>query len=252
VSGTGNDIANVVGLIGGTGLDDWGFVTIRQGLETPYGSPSSEMSVFETGTARLLFLPRHGYTHFIPPHKVNSRANLWALRQAGADRVIAVNAVGGIKPGLAPGSLCAPDQLIDYTWGRAHTYNDGTDQPLQHVDFTEPFGGALRAALLDAARRAGVSLADGGCMGVCQGPRLETAAEIRRMASDGCDMVGMTSMPEAALARELGLDYAAIAVVSNPAAGLSDQPITMEAIAATLAGAMQDVRKVIAAYLDSL
>lgn len=247
-----NDARPVVGLVGGTGLDDWGPNPVRQEFETPYGNPSGDISTFETEAARLLFLPRHGYDHAIPPHRVNSRANLWALKQAGADRVIAVNAVGGIATEVSPGSLCAPDQLIDYTWGRLHTFSDDRESGLQHVDFTRPFEGSLRRALLAAAAGAGLNLADGGCIGVTQGPRLETAAEIHRMRNDGCGMVGMTSMPEAALARELGLDYACIAVAANWAAGISDQPITMEAIEATLAGAMNDVRAVINAYLDSL
>jgi 5'-methylthioinosine phosphorylase len=241
-----------IGLIGGTGLDDWGTVSVREEVDTPYGSPSAGISVCTYDSTRLLFLPRHGYSHRIPPHRVNSRANLWALREFGVDRVIAVNAVGGISGELRPGTLCLPDQLIDYTWGREQTYSDDAEHPLRHVDFTNPFEGLLRKALLTAAESGGVSVVDGGCLGVAQGPRLESAAEIRRMRGDGCDMVGMTSMPEAALARELGLDYACIAVISNPAAGLSEAPITMEKIERTLAGAMNDVRKLIGAYLDYL
>ena len=245
-------IQNIIGLIGGTGLDDWGFVTNRQGFETPYGSPSSEISVFESETTRFLFLPRHGYTHCIPPHRVNSRANLWAFRNAGVDRVIAVNAVGGITQRFAPCALCAPDQLIDYTWGRSQTFSDDLDHPLKHVEFAAPFDGQLRNELIRSAQNAGIPMLEDGCMGVTQGPRLETAAEVRRMKTDGCDMVGMTSMPEAALARELEMDYASICVVSNWAAGVADEPITMEAIEATLGVAVTQAREVIRAYLNEL
>jgi 5'-deoxy-5'-methylthioadenosine phosphorylase len=246
------DIRNIVGLIGGTGLDDWGFVTARQGFETPYGSPSSEISVFESDTTRLQFLPRHGYSHCIPPHRVNSRANLWALRNAGVDRVIAVNAVGGISPDFAPGALCVPDQLIDYTWGRVHTFSDDLDHSLKHVEFAHPFTGPLREALLSSAVNAGVPVLESACIGVTQGPRLETAAEVRRLKTDGCDIVGMTSMPEAALARELEMDYASISVVSNWAAGITDEPITMETVMATLEVAVSGARELIRAYLNEL
>lgn len=241
-----------IGLIGGTGLDEWGFVESRQGFETPYGSPSSQISTYQSGNTRLLFLPRHGHMHTIPPHRVNSRANLWAFRKAGVDSVIAVNAVGGITQGFEPGTLAAPDQLIDYTWGRVQTYSDELDQDLNHVEFANPFEGQLRIDLLCAADAANVNLGAGGCLAVTQGPRLETSAEIRRLKNDGCNMVGMTSMPEAALAREMELDYASICVVANWAAGVGDEPITMEGIEATLKVAVKVVREVIRAYLNVL
>ena len=241
-----------IGLIGGTGLDDWGFVTARQGCETPYGSPSSEISVFESASTRLLFLPRHGHQHTIPPHRVNFRANLWAFKQSGVEAVIAVNAVGGITQGFAPGTLAAPDQLIDYTWGRVQTYSDDLDHKLKHVEFAHPFEGRLRERLLSAAQAANIKLGNGGCLGVTQGPRLETLAEIQRLKNDGCDVVGMTSMPEAALAREMEMDYASICVVANWAAGASDQPISMEGIESTLKVAVKDARAVIRTYLNAL
>ena len=166
--------------------------------------------------------------HTLPPHRVNYRANLWALRQLGAQRIVAINAVGGISAGMAPRRLVLPDDLIDYTWGREHTFHDGpgaagSDNPVEHVDMGRPYDPGLRDALLAAARASGAGLLDGGVYGATQGPRLETPAEIRRMARDGCDVVGMTGMPEAALARELGLAYASIAVVANWAAGCGDQ-----------------------------
>ncbi len=231
-----------VGLIGGTGLDNWDFVEDALQIETPFGSTTGRIGVFGFPRARLLFLPRHGAAHTVSPHKVNYRANLFALRQAGAEIIIAVNAVGGITSKFSPGTLVVPSQVVDYTWGRAHSFSDHTDFPLIHFDFTEPFSAGLREELLSAGKAAGVELVDGACIAVTQGPRLETAAEIERLEEDGSDLVGMTTMPEAALAREIGLDYASISVVSNWAAGKSDAPITMADIERTLSGAMQSVR----------
>ena len=243
---------NTIGLIGGTGLNEWGAVTETLDIETPFGAPSAPISVFELQQCRLLFLPRHGHGHTIPPHRVNYRANIAALQQAGAEQVIAVNAVGGIFEDCPPGRVCLPDQLIDYTWGRAHTYSDSQDDELQHVEFAKPFDEGMRNALLQAAASAAIQVNDSGCIGVTQGPRLETAAEVLRLANDGCDLVGMTTMPEAALARELGMPYATVCVVANWAAGVSDEPITMEAIDETVAAAMTDVRQLIATYLAIL
>jgi 5'-deoxy-5'-methylthioadenosine phosphorylase len=241
-----------LGLIGGTGLDRWGSREYEIRGETPFGSASAAIAVYEVGNAGLLFLPRHGQAHTIPPHRVNYRANLWALKDAGAERVLAVNAVGGITGGYTPGTLAVPSQLIDYTWGRAQSFWDDDNAARQHVEFASPFEGRLRKLVLDAGRDQDIRMINGGCIGVTQGPRLETTAEIQRMNTDGCDMVGMTSMPEAALARELGLDYACIAVVANPAAGIGDTAITMEAIQATLDAAMQKVRTLITTICERL
>jgi purine nucleoside phosphorylase len=183
----------------------------------------------------LYFLHRHGGRHsqqaqLIPPHLVNYRANIWALAELGVSRIIGVNAVGGIDPQLRPGRLVIPDQLIDYTWGREHSFADGGDGALQHIEFTEPYNPDLRAALLGAAARSKTPHVASAVLGVVQGPRLETAAEVRRLARDGCDLVGMTGMPEAALAKELGLAYAAVCMVVNAAAGVDDRPISMEMI----------------------
>jgi len=236
-----------LGLIGGTGLnaltDRWEAVEV----ETPYGPPSAPPRLIESDAMRLLFLPRHGDPHRFPPHAVNYRANLWALREAGAGRVLAVSAVGGLHAPYGPATLALPDQLIDYTWGRDHTCCDGPDVPLVHVDFTRPYEGPLRRALLQAAAVKGIAVVDGGCIGVFQGPRLESAAEIERARRDGCDMAGMTSLPEAGLARELGLDYAGIAVVSNWAAGVDGEHISEADIAATLREPMARVRRLVAA-----
>ena len=239
-------------LIGGTGLTELQESAEYLDIGTPYGPPSAPIRVVASEPLRLLFLPRHGNPHRFPPHCVNYRANMWALREAGADHVLAVYAVGGLHEPFAPATLAAPDQLIDYSWGRQHTYSDSPDVPLVHVDFTLPFAGPLRRALVAAGQRSGVRLLDGGCLGVFQGPRLESAAEIRRALRDGCDMAGMTALPEAGLARELGLDYAGLAVVSNWGAGVSDELLSEEDIAATLREPMRRVRMLVSALLEQL
>ncbi len=239
-------------LIGGTGLTELDEHAEALNIDTPYGPAAAAIRVIATKPVRLLFLPRHGNPHRFPPHRVNYRANMWALREAGAQQVLAISAVGGIGEGYAPGTLAAPDQLIDYSWGREHTYSDSAEVELVHVDFTWPYEGPLRKALLAAAREINIPLVDGGCIGVLQGPRLESAAEIKRARRDGCDMVGMTSLPEAGLARELGLDYAGLAVVSNFAAGITDEPLSEADIAATLREPMQRVRTLVQALVREL
>jgi 5'-deoxy-5'-methylthioadenosine phosphorylase len=236
---------NVLGVIGGTGLDQWGGLENTFSGETPYGSASAPIAAYMVGDTQLLFIARHGRQHNIPPDKVNYRANLYSLHQAGVKDVIAVNAVGAMTEGYEPGMLAVPDQLIDYTWGREQSFSDGGDFGLQHIEFTHPFAGPLRSRVLEAARAWSVPVLDGGCVGVVQGPRLETDAEIRRLQRDGCDIVGMTSMPEASLARELGMDYASICPIANWAAGIADQAITMEAIQETIRDAVRQARTVI-------
>jgi 5'-methylthioinosine phosphorylase len=177
---------------------------------------------------------------------------MWALKEAGAGQVLAVSAVGGITEAYGPGSLAAPDQLIDYSWGREHSYSDSEHVPLAHVDFTNPYEGPLRRALLQSADRIGLELVDGGCIGVFQGPRLESAAEVEKARRDGCDMAGMTSLPEAGLARELGLDYAGIAVISNWGAGVSDDLISEDDIAETLREPMGRVRALLKTLVQTL
>lgn len=225
-------------VIGGTGLNELGGLAVlrEHAVATPFGPTSAPIQEGRFGGGEaLLFLHRHGGRgQPIPPHLVNYRANVWALRELGATRVVAANAVGAINTQLQPGCLVLPDQLVDYTWGREHSFDDGSSGHLLHVDFTEPFDAGLRAVVLSAAREAGVSCTDGATLAVVQGPRLETAAEVRRLASDGCDLVGMTTMPEASLAREAGMTYAAVCMVVNAAAGLSEEPITLDAIRATL------------------
>lgn len=216
-------------VIGGTGIDQLAGLgsVVEHSVETPYGATSGPILEGDWSGKRVLFLQRHGGIRAIPPHLINYRANVWALKSMGVQEVFAVNAVGGISPGMAPGRLVIPDQIIDYTWGREHTVDEGADGSLMHIDFTEPYDPSLRLSLIEQAEIAVIAHAPTAVLGVTQGPRLETSAEIRRMARDGCDVVGMTGMPEAALARELGLAYAAICMVVNPAAGLGDQPISM-------------------------
>jgi 5'-methylthioinosine phosphorylase len=234
-----------VAIIGGSGLTNLKNlrITRREVIRTPYGEPSAPMVFGELAGREAVFLPRHGAGHTIPPHDVNYRANIWALKQTGVHNVIAVNAVGGISPGyLTPGSLVIPDQIIDYTYGRAHTFFGSESKQVTHVDFTWPYCEELRKILIQAAARAAVDLIAQGTYGATQGPRFETAAEIRRMERDGADIVGMTGMPEAGLARELGLCYASIAVVSNAAAGKSRDVISLREIEKYLETGMAKVR----------
>ncbi|HFQ13197.1 MAG TPA: S-methyl-5'-thioinosine phosphorylase [Gammaproteobacteria bacterium] len=234
-------------IIGGTGLTAMPGLRIHERLRitTPWGETSAELIRGELNDRPVLFLPRHGSGHTVPPHRINYRANIHALKEAGARHIIAINAVGGIDPELAPGQLVIPDQIIDYTWGRESTFFDGDDAPVVHVDFTEPYCARLRERLLAAAARAGIDVVAQGVYGATQGPRLETAAEIRRMARDGCTLVGMTGMPEAVLARELDCCYASIAVVANLAAGLGEGEITMEEIEKYIARGMDSVGRLL-------
>jgi 5'-methylthioadenosine phosphorylase len=211
-------------IIGGSGLNKLGNLVIerREVMRTPYGEPSGALTFGKLAGREIVFLARHGYGHTIPPHRINYRANLWALKEAKVEGVLAVASVGGIRDFFGPGSLVAPDQIIDYTYDRALTFFEGADAPVTHIDFTWPYSESLRARLLAAARNAGEVVHDGGVYGAAQGPRLETAAEIRRLERDGCDLVGMTGMPEAALARELNIEYACLSVVVNHAAGKGD------------------------------
>jgi 5'-deoxy-5'-methylthioadenosine phosphorylase len=235
----------MLAIIGGTGLTRLSTLQVahREVVRTPYGDPSSALLFGEIAGREAVFLARHGHGHTIPPHRVNYRANLSALQQRGATAVVAVASVGAIAANR-PGDLVLPHSLIDYTSGRASTYFDGGDQTVVHIDFTHPYTPELRNCCLVAARAADVALQDGGVYGAVNGPRLETASEIDRMDRDGATLVGMTGMPEAALARELGLAYAAICVVVNHAAGrgASTQMISMDGITAVVEAAMDRVR----------
>ena len=229
-------------VIGGTGVYAFPGLERVQRVEaaTRWGAPSSAIVTGEVAGKRIAFLARHGEQHTLAPHRINYRANIDALYGLGVRRVVGVNAVGGIRDDMGPRVLAIPGQLIDYTHGRVASFCDADGAAVLHAEFGEPYAESLRRELLDSARRAGVAVVDGGCYGATQGPRLETRAEIARMRRDGCDMVGMTGMPEAALARERGMDYACIAVVANWAAGCGpepDAPISLDEIHAHLAAA---------------
>lgn len=236
-----------VAIIGGTGLNSLKTLTIthREMVQTPYGAPSGPAVHGEVGGREVVFMARHGSGHTIPPHKVNYRANIWALRSLGVRKVISVTAVGGISAQMTPGRLAFPDQIIDYTWSRDNTYFEENLESVTHIDFTYPYCQELRESLIAAAQDADIDAAQGGTYGATQGPRLETSAEIVRMERDGCDLVGMTGMPEAALARELDLCYATCAVIANWAAGKGDGVITMEDIDRHLKTGMDQVRSLL-------
>jgi 5'-methylthioadenosine phosphorylase len=239
----------MLGIIGGTGLTQLANleVTRREVVRTPWGEPSGALTFGRINGSDVIFLARHGYGHTIPPHMVNYRANMWALQERGATHVVSVASVGGIRADLEPGVIAVPVQIIDYTWGRKSTFFEGDERGVVHVDFTRPYCAQLRARCLEASRLAYQPIVDGGVYACTQGPRLETAAEIDRMERDGADMVGMTGMPEASLARELDLCYATIAVVANYAAGRagSSEGIKMDEINATLQTALGKVRRII-------
>lgn len=243
-------------VIGGTGLYDFPGLGAVERLEmaTPFGTPSAPIVRGELRGRRLAFLARHGEGHSVAPHRINYRANLWALHACGARAIVGVNAVGGIRSDMAPRAVVVPEQIIDYTHGRSSSFSDVEGAKVEHVDFSEPYSAALRGRLLRAAARAGVAAVAGGCYGATQGPRLETIAEIARMRRDGCDLVGMTGMPEAVLARELGVEFACLALVANWAAGCgggatATAPISLAEIFANLAAATAHVPVILAEML---
>lgn len=240
-----------LGIIGGSGFAALPDVEVahREWVDTAYGAPSAELLTLRHAGQAFYFLPRHGAGHSIPPHAINYRANVQALAERGVTDVVGLGAVGGIAADCGPLRLCVPDQLIDYTWGRLSTFYDGADGDVVHVDFTAPLTPSLRARLLTAGAGSGLDVRAGGTYGVTQGPRLETAAEIRRLEHDGCDLVGMTAMPEAALARERGLNYALLAFVVNWAAGKADGEVTMAEIEANLARCADAVRRLLLALV---
>lgn len=239
----------MLGIIGGTGLTQLANleITHRQVIRTPYGEPSGALTFGSINNHQVVFLARHGYGHTIPPHLVNYRANLWALHSQGVRDVVSVATVGGIASELTPGAIVIPDQIIDYTYGRKNTYHDGIDQAVTHIDFTQPYSASLRALCMQAAKLSAEAFVDGGTYAAVQGPRLETAAEINRLDRDGATMVGMTGMPEAALAREIGIDYAAVCVVANHAAGRGNSAtqIHYDEIQTVVAASMDRVRNII-------
>ncbi|MCG6940059.1 MAG: S-methyl-5'-thioinosine phosphorylase [Thiohalocapsa sp.] len=241
----------LLGIIGGSGFTALPETEIvdRQRVETPYGAPSAELLTLRHDGQEFRFLPRHGADHGIPPHAINYRANIQALCDSGVTQIVALGAVGGIADDCGPLRLCVPDQLIDYTWGRPSTYFDGAGGDVVHVDFSAPFAQVLRERLLASAQGLGLDPRDGGTYAVTQGPRLETAGEIRRLERDGCDLVGMTAMPEAVLARERALDYALLAFVVNWAAGKREGEVGMGEIRANLVRCQDSVRRLLLAFV---
>ncbi len=243
-----------IAIIGGTGLTTIeGFeITHREIVQTPFGEPSGPLIQGDFCCNNVYFLPRHGAGHTIAPHKINYRANIWALKNAGVEQVIAINAVGAIDKNMQPGSLIIPDQIIDYTTSRTNTFFEEGLSQVVHIDFTEPFCGYLRESIIHAADTHSINIIKEGTYAATQGPRLETAAEVNRLESDGCHLIGMTCMPEAALAREQKLCYASISVVANLAAGRGDEDLTMDVIEKNLNKGMEQVRQLLEAVIPSL
>ncbi len=239
----------MLAIIGGSGLTTLSNLDVshREVVRTPYGEPSGAVVFGQICGQPAMFLPRHGYGHTIAPHMVNYRANLWALHHHKATGIISVASVGGIRSDLQPGDIVLPNQIIDYTWGRKSTYFEASGTPVTHVDFTEPYDAELSSRIRDAGQALNIAMKIGGVYAAMQGPRLETAAEINRLERDGADLVGMTGMPEAVLARELGIPYAAINVVANHAAGRGDSSngIHFESLDVVLQEAMGKVKAII-------
>ncbi len=242
-------------IIGGSGLyalmDEF-VINHREIIQTPYGEPSGPVIHGALYGKPVVFIARHGYTHRIPPHKINYRANIWSLKKLGVTQIIAVNAVGGIHADLPPQKIAIPEQIIDYTYGREFTFFEQDLAEVVHIDFSYPYTPNTRSALIKAANDAGIDILKTGTYGCTQGPRLETVAEIKRLTQDGCDMVGMTAMPEASLAKEQHIDYAAIAVSANWAAGIHAEPLDMADILNHLAQGMIDVKTLLLHYMKNL
>ncbi len=241
-------------IIGGSGLSTLkNLKNIRREVgRTPYGDPSAPLTIGTISGEEVVFLPRHGLSHQIPPHRVNYRANIWVLKSMGVERIYAVAATGGIDDDLNAGDIVIPGQLIDYTYGREQTFFDGENGDVQHIDFSQPYTENLRKKLIKAAKQAGIKAHKTGVYAATQGPRLETAAEINRIAGDGGTIVGMTGMPEAALAKELEMDYAQISLVVNPAAGRGDdEMISFDDILKNLDHGMDKVREILEALLSA-
>lgn len=235
----------MLAIIGGSGLYSLGedFELDEQATRnTPFGNTSSDILLGDWQNIQVAFLPRHGPKHRVPPQQINYRANIWALKQLGSMHIIAVNAVGGITKDSPPQALVLPDQIIDYSSGRQHSFFDGEDGQVTHIDFSWPYSAELRGILMEAALQSGQPLVGAGTYGCTNGPRLETAAEIARLKSDGCNIVGMTGMPETALARELEIDYACLALVVNWAAGVEDRPISMDEILANMGRGIEKIK----------
>ena len=244
---------NKIAIIGGTGLTSLTGVEITETREvdTPFGSPSSALSFGRLGDKEIIFLPRHGKPHAIAPHKINYRANIYALKENGIENIIAVNAVGGITSEMYPERIVIPEQIIDYTYGRNHTFYEDKLDEVTHIDFTKPYNVTLRKQLLGVNAISDLNAFVGSVYAATQGPRLETAAEIDKLEKDGCDIVGMTGMPEAALAHELDINYVCLALVVNWAAGKSDEEITMTLIEKHLEQGIGKVKRILKEFIKT-
>ena len=245
-------MTNAIAIIGGSGLDTLAQLqnVTEHRVDTPYGEPSAPLLEGDFNAQRVIFLPRHGINHTIPPHRINYRANIAALATVGVSAVLAVTAVGGISSATPPGRIVIPHQIIDYTYGREHSFSDGRDGHVEHIDFTHPYSHRIRDELIAAAASAGLKIISEGVYGATQGPRLESAAEITGLARDGCTIVGMTGMPEAALAREAGLEYACCSLVVNWAAGIRGEVISIAEIRENLSAGMNQVLRLVAKWLE--
>jgi len=250
-------MVNKLGIIGGSGFSNLHEFRIDEvyTLETPYGKSSDKYVAGKLNDLDIVFLPRHGADHSIPPHKINYRANLYGFKQLKVSEIVSITAVGGISENCQILKLVVPDNLIDYTWGREHTFYEGDKRSMEmmnsfldHIDFTQPFNGSVRKKIISASKIADIPIVKDGVYAVTQGPRLETAAEIEKLKIDGADIVGMTAMPEAALARELGIPYANLSMVVNLAAGMGSVDFSLEEIIKNLEIVGQDALKVILNY----
>lgn len=238
----------IIGIIGGSGLYDLPDLEITQkkSLDGPYGIPSSSLVFGKLQSTEVIFIPRHGHEHTIAPHDINYRANIWALHHSGVRHIIAINAVGGITQNMNPLKLVFPHQIIDYTCSRKHSFYDTSTDELRHIDFSFPYSESLRETMIEAAKGLSLSHESQAVYGATQGPRLETAAEIVRMQQDGCDIVGMTGMPEASLARELDIEYACCSVVVNWAAGKNNEAlVSIEEIEHNLKAGMASINRLL-------
>ncbi len=245
-------MSGLIAIIGGTGLyalmDDFE-MTRQEIINTPYGEASGPLVFGKLQGKEIVFLARHGFTHRLPPHRINYRANIWMMKNAGVDKILAVNAVGSINQDCPPEMLVIPDQIIDYSWGREQTFYAEDLTRVVHIDFTFPYSNSLREKLIQAGKNSNIDLVDKAVYGCTQGPRLETAAEVKRLEQDGCDLIGMTGMPEASLARELSIEYASLSVVANWAAGINGNEISMDQIESHMQKGMENIQLLIAETL---
>lgn len=235
-----------IGVIGGSGLYEIKGLAMKnkKSVSTPFGKPSGKYFIGEIGKKEIIFLPRHGSRHEIPPHMINYRANIWGFKKLGVNRIISVSAVGGIKKGLKPGDIVILKQIIDMTRNRKSTFYDGRTGVL-HIDFTEPYCRELRKVLQKAGKRTKISLKNGGTYVAVEGPRLETADEIKGFRILGGDVVGMTGMPEASLAREVEICYSGLSVVANYAAGISKRRLTVSEVMEAMGDANERIKKLL-------